>query len=159
MPTLGIKLANYLKEIRFKKGRTQQWLADKANLSRATINRWETKGAGSATLDEIEMLASQLEVSTLDLLGLAEELNATRKAQIKALEQIESDPGPTLAKLNEAGPKLVPDSRLPLIGAIVTALTPLNDTKLELVLRLATRLAGGVDQSQNVSGSIESNKK
>lgn len=61
-------------------GQSQQWLADILNLSRATINRWETKGAGSATLDELEIISRILQAPLDELLGLPKEKPGSARA-------------------------------------------------------------------------------
>lgn len=74
MGTLGSQLSIKLKEFRrVNSGESQGWLASKLGFSRATINRWETKGAGSATLDEVERIAAQMNKVVSELLGISQE--------------------------------------------------------------------------------------
>lgn len=71
MPSLGLNLANYLRNYRMdRRGRTQEWLAGLIRVSRATVNRWERRGAGSATLDEVEQISHSIGVPVSELLGI-----------------------------------------------------------------------------------------
>lgn len=65
--TLGKKLKDFR---RIAGGRSQEWLAEKLGLARATINRWETHGAGTATVDQVELIADCIEKSMGELLGI-----------------------------------------------------------------------------------------
>lgn len=133
---MGVNLARLLES----KGVSQTQLAAELKVSFQTVNGYVNGRAGvSAAM--IENIAKVLSV---------EETALT------------SDPAllqpPTTPQLQKTGPKMVPDSRLTLIGGIVAALTPLNKEKLALVLRFATRLAGGVGQDQDVSDRVQGDK-
>lgn len=71
MSKLGDMTGKKLKQFRLERHLTQEHLAEKASLARATINRWEKGGAGSATLDDIEIVAQSMGIYPSDLLGLA----------------------------------------------------------------------------------------
>ncbi len=49
---------------------TQAELGTILGLSRATINRWEKIGAGTATLDQVESIAGEIKATMSELLGL-----------------------------------------------------------------------------------------
>ena len=63
---LGKLLSNKLKELR--RDKSQQWLADKLNTSRATINRWEVHGAESVTIEELEAISKLFGIDASELL-------------------------------------------------------------------------------------------
>lgn len=68
MSNLGLYLAKKLKEFRKRLGKTQEEMAKTLDLTRATINRWEKNGAGSATLDQVEKISLALGIHSLDLI-------------------------------------------------------------------------------------------
>lgn len=57
MTTPGEIVASKLKQFRAQEGKSQEWLAEQLGVSRATINRWETKGADNATVEDLRKIA------------------------------------------------------------------------------------------------------
>lgn len=66
---MTIELANKLAELRKQKGLSQEELADKLNVSRQTISKWE-RGEASPDTDNLVELAKLYEISLDKLLGL-----------------------------------------------------------------------------------------
>lgn len=56
-----IKIGEFLKELRKEKGLTQEQLAEKLNVSRRTVSRWET-GNNLPDLDVLIEMADYYEV-------------------------------------------------------------------------------------------------
>ena len=78
---MTIELANKLAELRKQKGLSQEELADKLNVSRQTISKWE-RGEASPDTDNLIELAKLYEISLDKLLGLkAEEENKEAKSE------------------------------------------------------------------------------
>lgn len=127
---------------RLPKDMTVAEFSRKAGISRSQVDGWIKDGIGAPGIDRLDKIAATLGCEVVDL------LRPPPTPQLK-------EPAPEPQK---TGPKLVPDSRLTLIGGIVAALTPLNKEKLALVLRFATRLAGGVSQDQDVSDRVQGDK-
>ncbi|MBO4638018.1 MAG: helix-turn-helix transcriptional regulator [Clostridiales bacterium] len=60
------KIGEFLKELRKEKGITQEQLADKLNVSRRTVSRWET-GSNMPDLDVLVELADYYDVDLRDI--------------------------------------------------------------------------------------------
>lgn len=85
--SLGRNLANSLIKFRgFDKRRTQKWLADMIGVSRATVNRWEKRGAGDASLQEIETIAQKTEIPIMEVIGL---VPASRRPLIQEILELD----------------------------------------------------------------------
>ena len=72
-----IKIGEFLKELRKEKGLTQEQLAEKLNVSRRTVSRWET-GNNLPDLDVLIEMADYYEVDLRELLDgerKSEEMN------------------------------------------------------------------------------------
>lgn len=72
-----IKIGEFLKELRKEKGLTQEQLAEKINVSRRTVSRWET-GNNLPDLDVLIEMADYYEVDLRELLDgerKSEEMN------------------------------------------------------------------------------------
>lgn len=72
-----IKIGEFLKELRKEKGLTQEQLAEKLNVSRRTVSRWET-GNNLLDLDVLIEMADYYEVDLRELLDgerKSEEMN------------------------------------------------------------------------------------
>ena len=78
----GQKIGTFLKELRKEKGMTQEQLAEKLNVSRRTVSRWET-GNNMPDLDLLMELADLYEVD------LREMLNGERKSEDPMNKEIE----------------------------------------------------------------------
>jgi transcriptional regulator with XRE-family HTH domain len=78
MGRLGDKFAESLIKFRSEKGMTQAELATRIGLSRVTVNRWETHGAGAVMLDELEAISRTMEKPVVEVLGLEFEAFGTR---------------------------------------------------------------------------------
>ena len=76
------KIGTFLKELRKEKGVTQEQLAEKLNVSRRTVSRWET-GSNMPDLDLLMELADLYEVD------LKEMLNGERKSENPVNKEIE----------------------------------------------------------------------
>lgn len=63
-----IKIGNFLRELRKKKGLTQEQLAEKFNVARRTVSRWET-GNNMPDLDILIELSDYYEVDLRELLN------------------------------------------------------------------------------------------
>lgn len=57
-----------VQEVRESLGLTQAQLADKAGVSRATVNRYENQAVGGIDFDTLEALANALDVNAASLL-------------------------------------------------------------------------------------------
>lgn len=123
MSTFGAKLSKKLRNLRKAKGQTQQWLASLSGLSRATINRWETQGAGSVTLDELELVSQKLGISISELLELQ---SAGTHSLAECIDAVRAATG---------GQELIPAPIL----AEITALSPKQKTAVFEVLKAAIR--------------------
>ena len=64
--TLPIRMR--VQEVRESLGLTQAQLADKAGVSRATVNRYENQGVGGIDFDTLEALGDALGVNPVSLL-------------------------------------------------------------------------------------------
>lgn len=62
-----IKIGNFLQELRKEKGLTQEQLAEKVNVARRTVSRWET-GNNMPDLDILIELSDYYEVDLRELL-------------------------------------------------------------------------------------------
>lgn len=72
-----IKIGEFLKELRKEKGLTQEQFAEKLNVSRRTVSRWET-GNNLPDLDVLIEMADYYEVDLRELLDgerKSEEMN------------------------------------------------------------------------------------
>ena len=76
------KIGTFLKEVRKEKGVTQEQLAEKLNVSRRTVSRWET-GSNMPDLDLLMELADYYEVD------LREMLTGERKSEDPVNKEIE----------------------------------------------------------------------
>lgn len=63
-----IKIGNFLRELRKEKGLTQEQLAEKVNVARRTVSRWET-GNNMPDLDILIELSDYYEVDLRELLN------------------------------------------------------------------------------------------
>jgi transcriptional regulator with XRE-family HTH domain len=66
MTTMAIRLR--LHEVRESHGLTQAELAERAGVSRATVNRYENAGVGGVDFETLEKLADALDVNAVSLL-------------------------------------------------------------------------------------------
>ena len=62
-----VKIGSFLKTLRTEKGITQEQLAEKVNVSRRSVSRWET-GSNLPDLDVLMELADYYEVELRELL-------------------------------------------------------------------------------------------
>lgn len=136
MNSLGEALGTYLKQFRFTKGETQDWLANFLGLSRKTINRWEKNGAGTATLDQVEEISKKFQMPIKNLLGLD-----IREAYIERVE-LRKDQWDTLTKQLQ----LVSSSKSPIPQDILEGLSNLSHDKQDMawgVIRSMISSLGG----------------
>lgn len=76
------RIGNFLKQLRNEQGMTQEQLAEKLNVSRRTVSRWET----GTNMPDLDLLIEMADLYTVDLREL---LNGERKSgkMDKELEQ------------------------------------------------------------------------
>jgi transcriptional regulator with XRE-family HTH domain len=141
LSSLGHNLSKTLRKLRKSKGLTQDWVAISAGLSRATINRWETKNAGTATLDETEALAQSLGVSTSEMLGIG--AGEPEKTDLDAFARQVASETIHAFKAQEAGIYPEPDSEE----------YSANDLKKELDELL--RVAALIDEPKRIRALIQ----
>ena len=63
-----VKIGKFLQELRKEKGLTQEQLAEKMNVARRTVSRWET-GSNMPDLDILIELADYYEVDLREILS------------------------------------------------------------------------------------------
>ncbi len=84
MSDLGTNLSKFMRNFRDRNRQSQEWLADRVSLSRATVNRWEGHGAGAATLDEVGLMSAQLSADVSEMLGIK---SATAPSKDQAIDE------------------------------------------------------------------------
>ena len=85
-----IELANRLAELRKQKGLSQEELADKLQVSRQAISKWE-RGEASPDTDNLIELAKIYEVSLDELVGLSSSPKEEAKPEVKEGVVIDDD--------------------------------------------------------------------
>ena len=89
--SLGERLSEFLRKYREKdRERTQLWLSKKLKVSRATVIRWEKKGGGNVTLDELQRICALTKTSLQDLLGLSQDHLGKEPSNTDLLQEIRS---------------------------------------------------------------------
>ena len=108
-----IKIGNFIKELRKEKGLTQEQLAEKLNVSRRTVSRWET-GSNLPDLDILIEMADYYEIDIREL------LDGERKGECVNMELEE-----TVLKVaeysNEEKLKLTQRIHLIFIGGVIAS--------------------------------------
>lgn len=146
---VAIFLANNIQEHLDALERSQAWLAKKAGLTPAGLNRILKVETQNPTLDTIVKISNALECEPAEMiLGPDHEIipRERTEAQIRALEGLSE----FLVKSSEKFRSVVPvpentktglaKSRPESVTAIVTALPTLNDSQLNMVLDLVNGL-------------------
>ena len=87
---MTIELANRLAELRKEHGLSQEELADKLQVSRQAISKWE-RGEASPDTDNLIELAKIYNISLDELVGLSGEKQAAPKAEAKDHVEINDD--------------------------------------------------------------------
>ena len=87
---MTIELANRLAELRKQKGLSQEELADKLQVSRQAISKWE-RGEASPDTDNLIELAKIYEVSLDELVGLSSSPKEEAKPEVKEGVVIDDD--------------------------------------------------------------------
>ena len=87
---MTIELANRLAELRKQKGLSQEELADKLQVSRQAISKWE-RGEASPDTDNLIELAKIYDVSLDELVGLSTSPKEEPKAEVKEGIVIDDD--------------------------------------------------------------------
>lgn len=110
MGNFGATFGSKLKEFREAKGLTQEELGDELGVSRATINRWEGHGAGTATLDMVESAQKLFQRSAAELLGISSTQISPHQALAVLAEAI-GEKVPGIPKLKVAEDPLIAEIR------------------------------------------------
>lgn len=76
---LGSKLAHFLRNYREIRKVTSEDFANKLQLSRQTISKWENDGAGGCTLNELDRISKRLGTDPAVILGMNEPGDAAKK--------------------------------------------------------------------------------
>lgn len=119
-------LSKQLKNRREDKGLSQKALAAKVEVSRATINRWETSSAETAMLKDIKRLAVELECKIVDLLDIEPRNNhdldeCLRRVSAAVKSHAIQIPTTAVSALAQAEARLatVPPHLLPAVDALI----------------------------------------
>lgn len=88
MSSLGENFGERLRDSRGKN--SQEALGKAIGVDRATINRWENHGAGTATLDHLERASTFLKRGIEYLLGIEQKVDLAKLAKNAAFEAVSS---------------------------------------------------------------------
>jgi transcriptional regulator with XRE-family HTH domain len=108
-----VKIGNFIKDLRKEKNFTQEQLAEKFNVSRRTVSRWET----GSNMPDLDILIEISEYYDVDLLEL---LDGERKSE-KMNKELEETVLKVADYSNEEKQKLTKRMHLLFIGGLAAA--------------------------------------